>query len=111
MQIGTYLDDPWVDRFVQGGERSREASSPGRSVTSSITSIDAGEKPPRELVVGFWTLVILVKLAVIVVGAGAIVIVFTEHDAAGLALFLLGGFILVRWVLTYRRLQAGGKNT
>ena len=66
----------------------------------------ASEDLPKEVVVGFWTLVLLVKVAVIAVGAGLVILTFTDVTWIGLGLLLLGGIVVVRWIVTYRRLRA-----
>ena len=68
-------------------------------------SYSSSADPPKELVVGFWTLVLLLKLAILAIGVGVIVLIFTDVLVLGGALVIVGIIVLIRWILTYRSLR------
>lgn len=59
--------------------------------------------PPKELAVRFWSLVLLAKLAVLVIGAGVILLGFTAYRTIGAGMLLVGIVIAVRWAHLFRR--------
>lgn len=68
--------------------------------------MDGGtDGPRRELVVQFWTLVLLAKLAVIAIGGGILFLAFTEYLIAGGLLVLIGIAVGLRWAYLYRQAQ------
>ncbi len=67
--------------------------------------LTGGEDAPKDLVVGFWTLVLFFKVAVMAIGLGAVFLVFTDYTIVGLGLLGVSVYVLLRWVLTYRRLK------
>lgn len=72
---------------------------------AELSPTTAQSSPPQELVIGFWTLVILAKLVVLVFSAGVIVLAFTDVPIAGAALILLGVGVAIRWVRLFRRVR------
>lgn len=59
--------------------------------------------PPRELEVRFWTLVMLAKVVILVLGLGVILLLVTPYRTAGAAISLIGVAVAVRWWFMYRR--------
>lgn len=59
--------------------------------------------PRPELVVRFWTLVLLAKLAVLLLGIGVLVAAFTGYTAAGVGLVGVALLVGVRWAMLFRR--------
>lgn len=78
--------------------------SDGPSVGTSATS------PAPELVIRFWTLVVIAKLAVLVTGAGILVFAATSYRAAGLGIIGVGVLIAIRWVHLYMRAKQVGED-
>lgn len=76
------------------------APSPSDPPTTSPDS-----RPPRELELGFWKLVLLVKLVIVIVGAGFIVLVATAATVVGIALIGIAALIGLRGAIIYRQLQ------
>lgn len=62
-------------------------------------------EPPKEVVVGFWTIVLFLKVAVLSLGLGVVLLFFTDFTIAGIALLGVGGYVTLRGTLTYRRLK------
>lgn len=60
---------------------------------------------PKELVLGFWTLVLFTKVAVLAIGLGAIFLVFTDLTILGLGLLGVGAYVVLRWTHRYRHLR------
>lgn len=77
----------------------------GHQGGDATTDPPADTEAPADLVTGFWTLILLVKVGVLVLGAGVVAIVLTDHEVAGVALIALGGLVVARWVMTYRRVR------
>ena len=69
---------------------------------------DHGADPPRELVVRFWTVVILVKIAVLALGGGTVIVLLTEFLALGIALIGIGFAAVFRSIWTARQIQSSG---
>lgn len=75
-------------------------------MTDVSGDLQGGENdPPKEVVVGFWTIVLFVKVAVLALGLGSILLVATEFTILGLALIGVGGYVIIRGMVTYRRLK------
>ncbi len=60
----------------------------------------SADRPPRALVVRFWTIVALVKLAVLAFGVGLVLVVLTDHVVAGVLVLGLGLIATVRSIRT-----------
>lgn len=63
------------------------------------------ETPRRELVVHFWTLVLLAKLAVLSLVGGTLLITFSPFRTAGMLLIAIGIAVGLRWTYLYRETQ------
>lgn len=68
-------------------------------------STEREESAPPELARRFWTLVVLLKVAVLVTTPGILLLVLTDRIVEGAALIGLGLLVGVRWVMTYRRVR------
>ena len=68
-------------------------------------SIDQTSDRTRALVVKFWSLVILSKVIVFVLGIGLILLAFTEYQLVGAGLTVIALLFAVRWVWVYRAAQ------
>ena len=75
------------------------------SVSRRETPDSTSSHPPEDLVVGFWTLVLLFKLAILAIGIGVLVLIFTDVILLGGALLAVGLVVLLRWILTYRKIR------
>lgn len=71
------------------------------------TGTSSEESAPPELARRFWTLVVLLKVAVLVTTPGILLLVLTDRIVEGTALTGLGMLVGVRWMMTYRRVRAG----
>lgn len=56
----------------------------------------------KELVVGFWTLVLLLKLIVVLAGIVVLLLLFTEFYVVAAAVTLLTIGLTLRWIRMYR---------
>lgn len=63
------------------------------------------DRPPRALVVRFWTAVALVKLAVLAFGFGAVLVVATDYVVAGVMVLGVGMLAAVRSIRTVRTVR------
>ena len=70
-----------------------------------VSAEDQAAKPDQELVVGFWTLVILLKLVVILSGVVVLLVVVTElYLVAGAIVLIILGLSL-RWLRMYQSIS------
>lgn len=60
----------------------------------------------KDLAVKFWSLVVLTKFLVFVLGIGLIVLAYTEYHIVGLLVTSVVFLIGVRWLRIYRAAQA-----
>lgn len=71
-----------------------------------LKSEDDGDRSPqKELTVGFWTLVLFAKIAILAIGLGLILLLGTELTILGIGLLGVGFYVIFRWILTYRRIR------
>lgn len=77
-----------------------------RSSGSETIEVTSEERPDEELVVGFWTLVLLIKLLVVLSGAAIFVFLFTDFHLIGFAIILIGVGISMRWYRLYRSIRS-----